>query len=110
MTPSVLSDRRVSARENREHFPYWRSAKMPHVLRVVSRAGMAPKSSRIVASPKTHSGMAQATSGMYMTYDYQAHTYIAQWHEKAKSDLVERAYIRKLGILPFINMNWADVN
>ena len=45
-----------------------------------------------------------------MTYHYQAHTYLTQWHEHAKSDPVERAYIKKLGILPFVNMNWADVN
>ena len=45
-----------------------------------------------------------------MTYHYQAHTYIAQWREQAKSDPVERAYIEKMGILPFVNINWADVN
>ena len=36
--------------------------------------------------------------------------YIAQWHEQARSDPVERAYIEKMGILPFVNMNWADPN
>ena len=36
--------------------------------------------------------------------------YIAQWREQAKSDPIERAYIEMLGILPFVNMNWADVN
>ena len=45
-----------------------------------------------------------------MTYHYQAHTYIAQWRDQAKSDPVEIAYIEKMGILPFVNMNWADVN
>ena len=90
-TLSILSGRRVSERENQAHFPYRRSAKMPHTI---SRAGMAPKSSRTVASPKTHSLMAQATAGMYMTYHYQAHTYIVQWREQVKSDLVERAYIK----------------
>ena len=88
------------------HFPYRRSAKTSHT---VSRAWMAPKLSRTGASPKTHSPMAQATVGMYMTYHYQAHTYIAQWREQAKSNPVERAYIEKMGILPF-NMNWADPN
>ena len=68
---------------------------------------MAPKSSRTVASPKSHSPMAQVVARMYMTYHYQAHTYIAQWREQEKSDPVER---EKLGILPFVNMNWADVN
>ena len=80
---------------------------MPHA---VSRAGMAPKSSRTVASPKTHSPMAQVATRMYMTYHYQAHTYIAQWHEQAKSNPIKRAYIEKLGLLPFVNMNWADPN
>ena len=47
---------------------------------------------------------------MYMTYHYQAHMYIAQWREQAKSDLVEHAYIEKMGTLPFVNMNWADPN
>ena len=63
-----------------------------------------------MASPKSHSPMAQAAVGMYMTYYYQAHTYITQWHKQAKSDPVVRAYIKKLGILAFVNMNWADVN
>ena len=71
---------------------------------------MAPKLTRPVASPKTHSSMAQPAVGMYMTYHYQAHTYIAQWREQARSDLVERAYIEKMGLGPFVNMNWADLN
>ena len=45
-----------------------------------------------------------------MTYHYQAHTYIAQWHEQARSDPVERAYIEKMNLGPFVNMNWADPN
>ena len=71
---------------------------------------MAPKSTRPVPSPKTHSPMAQATAGMYMTYDYQAHVYIAQWREQARNDPVERAYIKQMGLAPFVNMNWADPN
>ena len=67
-TLSVLSDRRVSAREKREQFPYQHSAKTPHVPRAVSRARMALKSSQTVPSPKSHSPMAQAVAGMYMTY------------------------------------------
>ena len=107
MTPSVLSDRRMSAIENRAHFPYRRSTKTLHA---VSPAGMVLKSLQTVASSKTHSLMAQAVAGMYMTYHYQAHTYIAQWREQAKSDPVEGAYIEKMGILSFVNMNWADPN
>ena len=80
---------------------------MPHS---VSWAGMAPKLTRPVASPKTHSPMAQATAEMYMTYHYQTHTYIAQWREQARSDPVEPAYIKKMGLGPFVNMNWADPN
>ena len=76
----------------------------------VSQAGMALKLSRTVASPKSHSPMTQAVAGMYMTYHYQAHTYISLWRDQAKSDPVERAYIEKMGILPFVNMNWADPN
>ena len=38
------------------------------------------------------------------------HTYITQWHEQAKNDPVERAYIEQMGLAPFINMNWADLN
>ena len=45
-----------------------------------------------------------------MTYHYQAHTYIAQWREQARSDPIERAYIEKMGLGPFVNMNWADPN
>ena len=105
--PSVLSNSRVSERENRAYFYYRRRTKTPHS---VSWVGMAPKLTLPVASPKTHSPMAQATAGMYMTYHYQAHTYIAQWHEQAWSDPVERAYIEKMGLGPFVNMNWADPN
>ena len=47
---------------------------------------------------------------MYMTYHYQVHTYIAQWHEQAKNDPVERAYIEQMGLVPFVNMSWADPN
>ena len=83
---------------------------MPHVPRVVSRAGMAPKLSQTMPSLKSQSPMAQAAAGMYMIYHYQAHTYIAQWREQARSNPVERAYIEKLGTLPFISMNWADMN
>ena len=54
--------------------------------------------------------MAQAAARMYMTYHYQAHTYIAQWHEQARSDPVERAYNEKMGLGPFVNLNWADPN
>ena len=71
---------------------------------------MASKSTQPVASPKTQSPMAQAATGMYMTYHYQAHTYIAQWCEQARSDPVERAYIEKMDLGPFVNMNWADAN
>ena len=54
--------------------------------------------------------MAQAAVGMYMTYHYQVHTYIAQWREQARNDPVERAYIEQMGLAPFVNMNWADPN
>ena len=97
----------MSERENRAYFHYRRRTKTPHS---VSWAGMAPKLTRPVASPKTHSPMAQVAAGMYMTYHYQAHTYIAQWREQARSDSVERAYIEKMGLGPFVNMNWADQN
>ena len=89
------------------YFYYQRRTKTPHS---VSWAGMAPKLTRPVASPKTHSSMAQAAAGMYMTYHYQAHTYIAQWRKQARSDPVERAYIEKMGLGPFVNMNWVDSN
>ena len=36
--------------------------------------------------------------------------YIAQWHEQAKNDPVERAYIEQMGLAPFVNMSWADPN
>ena len=45
-----------------------------------------------------------------MTYHYQVHTYIAQWHEQAKNDTVERAYIEQMGLAQFVNMRWADPN
>ena len=45
-----------------------------------------------------------------MTYHYQVHTYIAQWREQAKNDPVERAYIKQMGLAPFVNMSWADPN
>ena len=105
--PSVLSGSRVSARENQEYFYYRRKARTPHS---VSWAEMAPKLTRHVPSPKTHSPLAQAAVGMYMTYHYQAHVYIAQWREQARNDSVERAYIEKMGLGPFVNMNWADPN
>ena len=105
--PSVLSGSRVRARENREYFHYRRRAKMPHL---VSWADMAPKLTRPVPSPKTHSPLAQAAAGMYMTYHYQAHVYIAQWREQARNNPVESAYIEKMGLGPFVNMNWADPN
>ena len=38
------------------------------------------------------------------------HTYIAQWREQARSDPVECTYIEKMGLGPFVNMNWADLN
>ena len=97
----------MSERENRAYFYYRRRTKTPHLI---SWAGMAPKLTRPVASPKTHSPMAQTAIGMYMTYHYQTHTYIAQWREQARSDPVERAYIEKMGLGPFVNMNWADPN
>ena len=71
---------------------------------------MAPKLTQPVASLKTHSPMAQAAAGMCMTYHYQAHTYIAQWRKQARSDSVEHAYIEKMGLGPFVNMNWTDPN
>ena len=97
----------MSERENRAYFYYQRRTKTPHSI---SWVGMAPKLTRLVASPKTHSSMAQAAARMYMTYHYQAHTYIAQWCEQARSDPVEHAYIEKMGLGPFVNMNWADSN
>ena len=71
---------------------------------------MAPKLTRPMPSPKTHSPMAQAVAGMYMTYYYQVHTYIAQWCEQARNDPVERAYIEQMDLAPFVNMNCADPN
>ena len=105
--PSVLNGSGMSEQENRAYFFYRRRTKTPHT---VSWVEMAPKLIRTLPSPKTHSPMAQAAAGMYMTYHYQAHTYIAQWREQARSDPFERAYIEKMGILLFVNMNWADPN
>ena len=65
--PSVLSGSKVSARENREYLYYRRRAKTPHSF---SWAEMAPKLTRPVPSPKTHSLLAQAAARMYMTYHY----------------------------------------
>ena len=76
--PSAISGSRVSERENRAYLYYCCRTGTPHS---VSWAKMAPKSTRPMPSPKTHSPMAQAAAGMYMTYHYQAHVYIAQWHE-----------------------------
>ena len=76
--PSVISNSGVSERENRAYLYYCRRTGTPHS---VSWAEMASKSTRPVPSPKTHSPMAQAAAGMYMTYHYQAHVYIVQWHE-----------------------------
>ena len=95
----------MSERENRAYLYYCRRTGTQHS---VSWAEMAPKSTRPVLSPKTHSPMAQAR--MYMTYHYQAHVYIAQWHKQARNDPVERAYIEQMGLAPFVNMNWADPN
>ena len=105
--PSAISGSRVSERENRAYLYYWCRTGTPHS---VSWAEMAPKSTRPVPSPKTHSPMAQAAAGMYVTYHYQAHVYIAQWHEQVKNDPVERAYIEQMGLAPSVNMNWADPN
>ena len=105
--PSVLSSSRVSERENRAYFYYHRRTRTPHS---VSWAKMAPKLTRPVPSPKTHSPMAQATTGMYMTYHYQVHTYIIQWREQARNDPVERAHIEQMGLALFVNMNWTDPN
>ena len=105
--PSVLSGSRVSERENRAYFYYQCRIKTPHP---VNWARMAPKLTQSVASPKTHSPMAQAAAGMYMTYNHQAYTYIAQWREQTRSDPVERAYIEKMGLGPFVKLNWADPN
>ena len=104
---SVLSGSRMSERENRAYFYYRRTTRMPHL---VIWAEMAPKLTRPVPLSKTHSPMAQAAAGMYMTYHYQAHTYIAQWREQARSDSIERTYIEKMGLEPFVNMNWVDPN
>ena len=75
---SAISSSRVSERENRAYLYYCRRTGTPHS---VSWAEMAPKLTQPVPSPKTHSLMAQAVAGMYMTYHYQAHVYIAQWRE-----------------------------
>ena len=97
----------MSERENQAYFYYRRRTKTSHS---VSWAEMAPKLTRPVPSPKTHSSMAQAAVGMYMTYHYQAHTYISQWRKQARNDPIERAYIEKMGLGPFVNMNCADPN
>ena len=97
----------MSERANRAYFYYRRRTRTPHS---VSCTEMAPKLTRLAPSPKTHSPMAQAAAGMYMTYHYQVHTYIAQWREQAKNDPVERAYIEQMGLAPFVNMSWADPN
>ena len=97
----------MSERANRAYFYYRRRTRTPHS---VSCAEMAPKLTRPAPSTKTHSPMAQAAAGMYMTYHYQVHTYIAQWREQAKNDLVERAYIEQMGLAPFVNISWADPN
>ena len=97
----------MSERENQAYLYYCRRTGTQHSD---SWAEMAPKSTRPVPSPKTHSPMAQAAAGMYMTYHYQAHVYIAPWCEQARNDLVERAYIEQMDLAPFINMNWADPN
>ena len=101
MSPSILSGSKVSERVNR------RRTRTPHS---VSWAEMAPKLTRSAPVPKTHSRMAQAAAGMYMTYHYQVHMYHAQWHKQAKNDPVERAYIEQMGLAPFVNMNWANPN
>ena len=97
----------MSERENQAYFYYQRKTRTPHSG---SWAEMAPKLTRPMPSPKTYSPMAQAAAGMYMTYYCQAHTYIAQWREQARSDPVKRAYIEKMDLGPFVNMNWADPN
>ena len=105
--PSILSGSKVSERANRAYSYYRRRTRTLHS---VSCAEMAPKLIRLAPSPKTHSPMAQAAAGMYMTYHYQVHTYISQWLEQAKNDLVERAYIEQMGLAPFVNMSWAYPN
>ena len=97
----------MSKRANRAYFYYRRRTRTPHSVSCIE---MAPKLTRSAPSPKTHSPMTQAATGMYMTYHYQVHTYIAQWHEQAKNDLVERTYIEQMGLAPFVNMSWADPN
>ena len=57
--PSVLSDSRLSEQENRAYFYYRCRTRMPHSVRW---AEMAPKLTRPVPSPKTHSPMAQAAA------------------------------------------------
>ena len=53
--PSILSGSRVSERENRAYFSYRRRTKTPHSI---SWPEMAPKLTRPMPSPKTHSLMA----------------------------------------------------
>ena len=105
--PSVISGSRVSERENRAYLYYCCRTGTQHSVNWVE---MATKSTGPMPSPKTHSPMAQAAAGMYMTYHYQAHVYIAQWRKQARNDPVERAYIEQMGLAPFVNMNWADPN
>ena len=104
---SILSGSKVSERANRAYFYYRRKTRTPHS---VSCAEMAPKLTRPTPLLKTHSPMAQAAAGMYMTYHYQVYTYIAQWREQAKNDPVERPYIEQMGLALFVYMNWADLN
>ena len=59
--PSILSGSRVSERENQAYLYYCRRTRMPYSVRW---AEMAPKLTRPVPSPKTHSSMAQAAAGM----------------------------------------------
>ena len=88
--PSILSGSKVSERANRAYFYYRRRTRTPHSVRCAEMTQ--PKLTQPAPSPKTHSPMAQAAAGMYMTYHYQVHTYIAQWCEQAKNDLVERLH------------------
>ena len=69
--PSILSGSKVTERANRAYFYYRRRTRTSHL---VSCTEMAPKLTRPAPSLKTHSPMAQAAAGMYMTYQYQVHT------------------------------------
>ena len=68
MRPNILSGSKVSERVNRAYSYYCRRTRTPHSVSCVE---MAPKLTRLAPSPKTHSPMAQAAAGMYMTYHYQ---------------------------------------